>query len=116
MLGLGHRGKGAGAGGCCWCCSRSRRWWELVGRAGTGPMVQRCGRLTIDSTPPSHPALLLTCHTHHSLLFALTQDEVEISEPYTPANASTDASHRATLERVRKVLAAERTRLGLPNA
>lgn len=40
-------------------------------------------------------------------------DCVHVAEPYTEAACSADADHQATLDRVRKVLSAERVKLGL---
>ncbi len=40
-------------------------------------------------------------------------EEVHVKEPYTPEAAHADGAHSATLARVRKVLSAERARLGI---
>uniref|UniRef100_A0A7S0RLT3 AD domain-containing protein n=1 Tax=Chlamydomonas leiostraca TaxID=1034604 RepID=A0A7S0RLT3_9CHLO len=53
----------------------------------------------------------LPCHWEGKDIVVL--DEVVIKEPYTPNDCWTDAKHQATLNRVKMVLAAERTRLGL---
>mmetsp|Transcript_1356 Transcript_1356/g.3682 ORF Transcript_1356/g.3682 Transcript_1356/m.3682 type:complete len:179 (-) Transcript_1356:46-582(-) len=39
--------------------------------------------------------------------------EVHVQEPYTPEASTADAEHKATLQRVQKVLSAERARLGI---
>jgi hypothetical protein len=38
-------------------------------------------------------------------------EEVHVCEPYTPDVATADAAHSTTLQRVQKVLSAERARL-----
>lgn len=53
----------------------------------------------------------LPCVWHDKDIVVL--DEIVIQEPYIPATCSSKANHQDTLQRVRLVLAAERSRLGL---
>lgn len=77
---------------------------EEAGRVGVG--VTKEAQTLFDSLHKTMP-----CRWQDKTIVVL--EEVHVGEPYTPEAATADPEHRSTLQRVQKVLSAERARLGL---